>query len=507
MVRREKPTEDSAFNFSKASRRLKLLAGGLALTTVVVPAVLSSFDYSGTQLLLAMILLDVCLYPSFHYLLHKEGLPILPVLCLAFAVQYAIPIFTQDPWVQVTDGVRYLDDRDIVMALVLTIIAVVALQVAYYALNYRRSVTLVPRINLSLNVRKAEIFCFSVFVMTLLLGRVQNVLSEETYQQFSSIIGLLQNQLIVAIGILGWLVFARRSHQWHKILLYVVVGVAAAKGFASTMMETMMAPLAVLFMSKWFYTKRLPVSMLVLIIALFLFLSPVKKNIRTTIVEDRTAAAATSTTDRATDWVNQAYSYWGEAFSGKRDLVESTSDAASRTDLIHSFAHIYSLTPEVVPYQYGETYSYLAIAWIPRIIWPEKPVARGANDFFAIAYNVSTEEGVKNSTFGITLIGEGYINFGITGVILVMAFLGVVTSLLEDVFAGAESGPGGRAIFLAAFVYFLNGIGSSAEQMFGGILQNLLCGCFLLWWAREKVASPMRTVRPLIPSWFPSAEK
>ena len=494
-------------HLAKAPKRLKLIAGGLGLATLVIPAVLSSYNYSVIQLLLAMILLDVCLYPTFRYLLRKEGLPVLPLLCLAFAVQYAIPIFTQEPWVEITDGFHYLDDRDIVVALVLTIIGVVALQVSYYALNFRKTVTLVPRVKLPLNVRRSEIFCLSVFVLSLLLPRVQSVLSEETFLQFSSVISLLQNQSIVAIGILGWLAFTERGNHWHKILLYVVVAVAAAKGFASTMLETMMAPLAVLFMSKWFYTRRLPISMLVLITALFLFLSPVKKDIR---ISNQAAGirstADLSIPDRATDWISQSVDYWSDAFSGRRDLAETSSDAASRTDLIHSFAHIYSLTPSVVPYQYGDTYSYLAIAWIPRIVWPEKPIAKGANNFFAVAYNVSTEESVKTSTFGVTLIGEGYMNFGIGGVILVMAFLGLATSLLEDIFAGSESGPGGRAIFLAAFVYFLNGIGSSAEQMFGGILQNLFCGCLLLWWAREKVARPVRAVRPSLPSWLRTAE-
>lgn len=481
--------QSTIVSLTRANKRLKLAIGILLLATLSVPLVLSSYDYSVTQLVLAMVLLDVCIYPTFRFLHRKEGLPIFPVLCLAFAVQYAIPIFTQEPWVQVTDGVRYLDNQDVVVALILTIIGVIALQISYYALNYRKAVTLVPRLHLPLNVRRAEIFCLSVFVLTLLLSRVQTVLSEETYVQLSSIIGLLQNQSIVAIGVLGWLVFGEQKEQWHKILLYAVVTLAAAKGFANTMMETMMAPLAVLFMSKWFYTRRLPVSMLVLVAALFLFLSPVKKNIRSAIVEDRAAAAETSVTDRATDWINQAVSYWGESFAGRRDLVESTADAASRTDLIHSFAHIYSLTPSVVPYQYGDTYSYLAIAWIPRVIWPDKPVAKGANDFFAIAYNVTTEEGVKNTTFGVSLMGEGYINFGIGGVILVMAFLGLVTSLLEDIFAGSESGPGGVAIFLAAYVYFLNGIGSSGEIMFGGLIQNLLASCVLLWWARERTPS------------------
>ena len=474
---------------AQAPRRLRLVVGAMAFATLAVPVVLSNYDYSTTQLMLAMILLDICLYPTLRYFLREEGLPILPVLCLAFAAQYALPIFTQEPGISAAYGFRPLADEDIVAALALSIVGVCALQIAYYSLNYRKAVKLLPHVSLDLNPKRMEIFCVAVFVLSLSLGRLQTVLlSDETFLQFSAIFGLLQNQLLVVISILAWLVFTGRANRWHKTLLYVVVGVGALKGFSTTMMESMMVPLAVLFISKWFYTRRLPISMLIVIGTAFLFLSPVKRDIRATIVESGSAAADVSSTARGADWINQAVSYWEEAFSGKRDLAESTSDASSRTDLIHTLALIYSMTPDVVPYQYGDTYSYLTIAWIPRMIWPEKPQANAANNFYAVAYEVSSEEGVKTSSFGATLMGEAFMNFGAAGVVLVMAILGLVTSLLEDVFAGKESGPGGRAIFLATFVYFLNGVGSSAELMFGGLIQNLVAGCLLLWWVRARPA-------------------
>jgi hypothetical protein len=471
---------------SRAPKRLRLSLAILVFINLLIPIVLSNFDYSANHLVLAILLLDICLFPTLRYMLGESGLPILPVLCLAFAAQYALPIFFQEQGVVLTDGFRYLDDGPVTAALILSIVGVCTLQVAYYSLNYRKAVKLLPHVSLPLNRRRAEIFCVAVFLLSLLLGRVRLLLSEETYLQFASIIGLLQNQLLVAIGILAWIVFSGIGNRLHKILLYTIVGAAALKGFSTTMMESMMTPLAVLFISKWFHSRRLPSSMLIIIGVLFLFLSPVKKDIRTAIVEDRLAAEKTSTSDRATDWVNQAISYWGESFSGRRDLAESTSDASSRTDLIHTFAHIYSLTPSVVPFQYGDTYSYLAITWIPRVIWPEKPMANAANNFYAVAYGISTEEGVKSSTFGVTLMGEGYLNFGVAGVVILMAFLGLVTSLLEDVFAGAQSGAGGQAIFLATFVYFLNGIGTSAEMLFGALVQNLVAACILLWWVRTR---------------------
>lgn len=478
---------------SRAPKRLRLLLAVLFFLNLGIPIVLSNYDYSATQLVLAMILLDICLFPTLRYMLGGSGLPILPVLCLAFAAQYALPIFFQEQGVILTDGFHYLDEGPVVAALILSIVGVCTLQIAYYSLNYRKAVKLLPHVSLPLNRRRSEIFCVAVFLLSLLLSRLQLLLSDQTLLQFSAIIGLLQNQLLVAIGILGWLVFSGMGNRIHKVLLYTIVGVAALKGFTTTMMEAMMTPLAVLFISKWFHTRRIPVSMLITIGVLFLFLSPVKKNIRTAALETGTVAAEINTRDRATDWVNQSISYWSESFSGRRDLAESTSDASSRTDLIHTFAQIYSLTPGVVPYQYGDTYSYLAITWIPRVIWPEKPIANAANNFFAVAYNISTEESIKTSSFGATLMGEGYMNFGVAGVVIIMAFLGLVTSLLEDVFAGAQSGAGGQAIFLATFVYFLNGIGSSAEMLFGALIQNLVASCLLLWWVRTRPSRQRRS--------------
>lgn len=204
---------------------------------------------------------------------------------------------------------------------------------------------------------------------------------------------------------------------------------------------------------------------------------------------------------RGTAWISSAVEYWQDTFSGSRDLTEATSSATTRADFIHQVAHIYSMTPSVVPYQYGNTYSFFAVSFIPRILWPDKPTAGSANGFYAVTYGVSTEEGARTTTFGVSILGEAFMNFGWAGVILVMLLQGILIGALHHSFGGQVSGPGGQAVFLAFFVYFLNGIGSSAEIMFGGIIQNLLCGYILLLWAREK---PIRFILPRLPFAFQS---
>ena len=125
------------------------------------------------------------------------------------------------------------------------------------------------------------------------------------------------------------------------------------------------------------------------------------------------------------------------------------------------------MTPSVVPYQYGETYSYFVVSLIPRVLWPDKPVAGSANSFFGVNYGLQTEEGAKITTFGVSILGEAYINFGWPGVALIMLFQGLILGVLQHMFGETRSGPGGQAVFLAFFVFFLNGIGSSAEILFG----------------------------------------
>ena len=144
-----------------------------------------------------------------------------------------------------------------------------------------------------------------------------------------------------------------RAAAWrHKILLFTVVATVALRGFSTTMVEVMILPLAVLFMTRWLYVRRLPLMQLATIAVLFMFLAPVKKDIRESIGQDLQTAQASATT-RALDWIEQASRHWVETLAGRRDLSESASYAAERTDMIHSFAHTYSLTPSVLPYQYG----------------------------------------------------------------------------------------------------------------------------------------------------------
>src|SRR5438132_6394390 len=180
----------------QSPRRLRVAVAVVILLNFVTPITLSWYNYSPLQLVLAVILLDVCLYPTFRYLARKETcLLVAPVLCMSFAVQYSLPIFTQEPKVVlVSEHVRYLEDNQVVLALLMSIMGVCLFQFAYYLIKRPEILKAISPVKLHLDKRTAEVFCVAVFVISLLAGRFRSFLPEDSALQFNAVVGLVQNQ-------------------------------------------------------------------------------------------------------------------------------------------------------------------------------------------------------------------------------------------------------------------------------------------------------------------------
>jgi hypothetical protein len=470
---------------------------GVAGGNAVLPLVATFYGIDYLQATLAVLLLSICFYPTARYFAYQEaGIPALAILSLAYGLQFAVPIFTREPVIVLADAIEFeLNSSDIVAALLMAILGVVVLQIAYYSFHSNSLMQFVPVARLHLAKTKAFYYCLIHSILLPLSINIKSVIPDQMQTPLGPVIILLQNQALVAIGILGWLIYSNRISKWYLGWLYALVAFSSMRGISEGWLEQAVVPIAVLFVVKWLNTRKIPVMSISSALLLVLFLAPAKGAFRDHVWYDvEGGATALSSVQKISFWVKEATEYWQDTLSGNHDFSESTAGVTGRTDLVHQLTHIYSMTPSTIPYQYGATYSYFAVALIPRVIWPDKPVAGTANSFFAVTYGITTEEGAERSTFGVSLLGEGYLNFGWVGVILIMAIQGIVIGLLQHSFGGVRSGAGGQAVFLAFFIFFLNGIGSSAEILFGNILQNLLCGCLLLWWARSSQPAEGKTL-------------
>ena len=157
--------------------------------------------------------------------------------------------------------------------------------------------------------------------------------------------------------------------------------------------------------------------------------------------------------------------------------------------------------------QLGSTMEDLYYAFIPRIIWQEKPpVSRGA--WFTTYLRMAGTEAEATTSTGMTAVGEWYWNFGTAGVAVGMFLTGALLSGLWRL-AGAYPlhQPANMVLYVAIIVSALN-LPDATSPIVSAVALYLFFGAMAyLGTFGQKLALPSRsaTVRPFAikPSnWF-----
>src|SRR5207248_1322648 len=139
--------------------------------------------------------------------------------------------------------------------------------------------------------------------------------------------------------------------------------------------------------------RRIPLMGVVGLLVYVFFLSPGKDAYRATNWQQGQSGALIgggSIVDRTQAWVTAAGDQWQLAIqdpagNGPLPLLQTT---LGRVSLLRATANVVDRTPSLVPYQNGATYSFLVYGWIPRFIWPDKPSANDANQYYQVAYGL-----------------------------------------------------------------------------------------------------------------------
>jgi hypothetical protein len=109
----------------------------------------------------------------------------------------------------------------------------------------------------------------------------------------------------------------------------------------------------------------------------------------------------------------------------------------------------------------GETMKYASYAFIPRLIWPDKPtVTRGA--WFSTRLGLFNTEADATTSIGMTAAGELYWNFGTLGVLLGMLAIGCGHGILWRM---AGSDPRGKPIHMLLYVSIMLGMSDMPEAV------------------------------------------
>ena len=377
-------------------RELKFYYFASACLLAVVPLFLQQYEFSWLKGFLAVLLVLVCFYPSVKYLVtHEHSLPSLPIFCLAFALQFAFPVFIHDDTfilmgneteVSSSKGSRRSsgdgNPRYRGTASWLLLASAKFLPTDYpggasapseiespYVLCPRRNLLSVPFYISRPNTRT---------VSAALIISLPSITEPSASGNWHSWVALLRSQRIKGLwcvalwpGHLGFNTGEFLQGFWSKRLFRWACS-SLSSGYT-----------LVAFQQRPSLLRSLSV----------VFLSPVKSDYRQLgSVEQSANASDYSSIATGAVWIQQAVEYWQDTLAGSRDLMEATSSASDRADFIHQVAHIYSLTPNEVPFQYGTTYSFFLVSFVPRAFWPDKPTAGSANSFYAVTYGVTSKK-------------------------------------------------------------------------------------------------------------------
>jgi hypothetical protein len=97
--------------------------------------------------------------------------------------------------------------------------------------------------------------------------------------------------------------------------------------------------------------------------------------------------------------------------------------AMSRYQGIDSLTYVIRDTPDVMSYQLGTTVWPVFIAWVPRQLWPDKPIV-SFGKIFGETYFREFFMGTGTAP-SVTILGEAYINWHVGGMLWTALFCGV----------------------------------------------------------------------------------
>jgi hypothetical protein len=145
-----------------------------------------------------------------------------------------------------------------------------------------------------------------------------------------------------------------------------------------------------------------------------------------------------------------------------------------RINYLGQLGYVYQTTGDEIPYTYGRTYYPLLLKFIPRLLWPGKP-KETTGQYFGHRYGFLAEEDLLTSV-NMSVIIEGYMNWGWFGIVFSAMFVGVVLRLLWELWVG-ENCATGNVILGMVVVFAMVGQESNLSGLFGG----LLYGGVLYW--------------------------
>lgn len=261
----------------------------------------------------------------------------------------------------------------------------------------------------------------------------------------SGVLGTIAGSTIFGLGLLA-IAYLRQGSRLALLLLALAVPPSMAFNALTGSKGMTLMPLLMPALAHILTTRRVRTRWLALLALLLVLMYPAAQIYREQVLQGFQLGAADVIRNprRAIAVMGQLGAAYG---SFGQYLGEGLSASATRVDGLGRLSSIVRETPSHVPFQYGRTLLLIPMAYIPRILWPGKPPI-GIGQWITDTYGGGSVAGIRSAT-GPTWIGELYLNFGYTSVVLGMLAFGMAYRFAHERLLHPEAS---AAAFLAGIV-------------------------------------------------------
>jgi len=402
---------------------------GLAILAVFLAA--TAHPQNVESLLGAIMIIAAGFLPSAIWVLKRlGGLPVFPVFALTHVSAFGIPLLYEHPIVS-----KFEPDRQFIAALSVTGFLILG-TIVWHSMRLRKPKP--PRRIFTIESHTAE----TVFLAVLAAGIFYTVATNSGWFAFipAGVFSIIRS-VMLALEALGCFVLSYRlgskelrlgQASLFKILFVGLLVVSLPSLYLIT-------PISLVGISVLGYVSasgRIPWGTLIIGTGVVAFLHIGKGDMR-----ERYWGEAPDATVEPWDYP-QFLGQWASSsvdglFGNIPDEDERSATILERSSLMQLLLYEQDITPDHLPFMWGDTYVVIPELLIPRILVPDKPTSHEGTYRLNIYYGLQTREDTETTTIGFGLLNESYANFGYLGMaglaIVIGAFYGFVEGLALSV--------------------------------------------------------------------------
>jgi hypothetical protein len=451
---------------SAAAPRRSNFVLGMVLLPIVTVILLNAFAQQDLGGLLRFAASCVVILGWLPFVVHiirgKGGLPLMPLLVLIYGIYYGWATFLEEQFI-LPGLLRVMPDELVLQAEFVCLIGITSFIAGYYIFP-ERSLAGFPRVRIAVTIESMVPSAAVAGLMAAVLSKADSFVVVP--QRLAAVFQIVSQLMVFCIGVLF---YAQLKGRLSPRMVFLLWGILAPLRFLASLTSGAVGQViydAIIILGTYWVAKRQwPWRTGIVFSLLVIPMLGVKGEYRQKVWY---ATENYNTFEKAQIY----FDLLRDGFLGQEGFVrESLQTSVQRIDQTTTLCAVMNMTPSIVPYWGGTTYADLYWMFIPRLLYPDKPLKVMGQDF-GHRYGVLGKTD-RSTSYNLPQMVELYANFGPVGVLFGMVLIGSICRLLYYVFSDPASGDAGKLLAVVVFSHLCN-IESDFSLVFGGLFLQII---------------------------------